>query len=1024
MLQKPKACIGCTLYTESKGFSNPEGRGTNKVLIIGESLGSNEVMDALPFRPYAEAGSVLQTVFRILGYERTNFALWNMIGCQPPFNNLENTRYEYEAIEHCREAHFNRIVERFKPKCILALGNVPLKHLWQRPDEITAYIDSLPEDDKDEKKLKKNYLKNFLIGSMRGYILPSIYGIPLIASFHPSHINMDKGRTLLGVLMQDLTQALNIARNGVPEFKPKYIQNPTGTMMAMFYEECKKNPHLPISHDIETPFSIIEQDESIIEFENQEVRDIDSIQFSVRENEGIFINWNDSNIEFIRRILSLPNAKIGWNNWKFDEINITYHLGLDSIQGENHDVMWMWKWMNQDFVKTGRALQFATNFAAPEFPVWKHLAQIRKEEYGCLDVDATLRIFNHLKEVFQSMRLERFQNQDVMAKSLWEGYIDDIVNLRPILKDMTRRGFPVDPNKRAEFRESLVTEQARVLQELQDEYPNEIRRLDPTQGYKTIPKEVIDAEELFKAAKDIDNDGPFYVLDSDDTYNLRLARYIEKKTRKPGKTGLVVKEFDIEGFKVKRYCRMDEFKPKSKDQVIAYLNYKGYKIPKVRKKGVEKDTTDKTHLQPLWEETGDDFLYKCIYLRELGNMMSTFVDGQPLRSDNRVEAEFLSIPSTGQLSTSPNIQNYAARGTKFSSKEYGQLANQLRSTVTPKAGHTLISADWSAFHINTLSFEANDPIYMRIGRLDPHSFLTAHMIKTELPVSLPKLKKKKPEDMEHDVWVKKIETDEEAISRLALLPTWLELNDEELKYQLSWIKKNYKFIRDAQAKRALLGIGFGMKVRRFYRENRYVFKSLAEPERIHKLIKKLFPKTFVEYHEYIKNLADKQTYLLSRYGYIRRFYDVYDWRLLKAPRTPKGDELIIKNSKNQYWSRRDGASANEAVAYLPANDAFGKKKEAMRDFWNHPNGNLCKVYGLINDIHDDLMWECPDELVKEAIPTIVNVMESPARWLKSELCPNGLVTRVEVKTGKNWAPFNDDLKKGPINLEGMKGYEL
>lgn len=1020
MLNKPLACVGCTLYTESKGFSVPEGRCSNKVLIVGESLGSNEVMDNLPFRPYAEAGSVLQTVFRILGYERTNFGMWNMIGCQPPYNALENTRYEYEAIEHCREAHFNRIVERFKPKVILALGNVPLKHLWKKPDYLIEYIDSLPEDDKDEKKLKKNYLKNFLISSMRGYILPSIYGIPLIASFHPSHINQDKGRTLLGVLMQDLTQALNVARNGVPKFAPDYIHNPTKEQLEEFYLECKKNPHLPISHDIETPYTTIEQDESIIEFENQEVRDIDSIQFSITENRGFFVTWNDNNLDIIRAMLALPNPKIGWNNWKFDEININYHLGLDAIKGENHDVMWMWKWMNQDFVKTGRALQFATNFAAPEFPVWKHLAQIEKEKYGCLDVDATLRIFNYLKEVFTKMKLEKHQGQPVIAKSLWEGYMDDIVNLRPILKDMSRRGFPINPVEREKFKNLLTEEQTRTLQELQDEYPTEIRRLDPLEGYKTIPNEVIQAEELFKAAKNINNEGLFYILDNDETYNLRLARYIEKKTRKAGKTGLLVREFDIEGFKVKRYCRMDEFKPGSSQQVLKYLEYKGYKIPKKRVRGKgEVDTTDKSHLQPLWEETGDDLLYKCIYMRELDNLRNTFIDGQPLRSDNRVEAEFQYKPATGQLSTSPNIQNYAARGTKFSSKNYGQLANQLRRTVVAKSNHTLISADWSAFHINTMSFEANDPIYMRIGRIDPHSFLTAHMIKSELPSSLAKLKKKQPEDMEHAVWIKKIEIDEEAIIRLDSLDKWLDLTDEFLTKELGWIKKNYKFIRDAQAKRALLGIGFGMKVRRFYRENRYVFKSLAEPERIHKLIKKLFPKTFVEFHEYIKNLADKQTYLLTRYGSIRRFYDVYDYRLLKGPKSPKEGEIIFKNNKNQWWSRRDGASANEAVAYLPSNDAFGFAKEAMRNFWEYEkNGiirNLVQEFGLINNIHDDLLWETPDEKVEEACKIIKEVMESPAQYLKSELCPDGLRTKVELKIGRNWAPYSND------NLLGMRG---
>ena len=368
-----------------------------------------------------------------------------------------------------------------------------------------------------------------------------------------------------------------------------------------------------------------------------------------------------------------------------------------------------------------------------------------------------------------------------------------------------------------------------------------------------------------------------------------------------------------------------------------------------------------------------------------------------------MEAEFLFKPATGQLSTSPNIQNAPARGTKYSSKGYEELAKQFRRMVQPKNGHTLVSADWSAFHINTLAFEAEDPVYMRVGRIDPHSFLTAYMLKSDLPTSIKKLKLSCPSGVSKEAWTSQITRDEEALVRLNNLENWLDLTDEKLGEQLGWIKKNYEFIRNAQAKRALLGMGFGMKVNRFYKENRYVFTSKAEPERILKLIKKLFPKTFVDYHEYIKNLADKQTYLLTRYGYIRRFFDIYDWRLLKSPKAPREGELIVKNAKGQFWCRRDGQSANEAIAYNPSNDAFGKKKEAMRDFWNHPNGNLCKAYRLINEIHDDLMWEIEDSLLNEALPIIKEVMERPARYLKNNLCPDGLVTGVEIKIGKTWA---------------------
>lgn len=1022
MMQKPASCKGCPLFNIGTGFSITEGRCSNGVLIIGESLGANEVNDAMPFRPHAEAGSALQAAFRFLGLDRTNFGLWNMIGCQPPFNNLENAEYEYEAIDHCK-VHFDRVVAKFKPKVILALGNVPLKHLWKRDPKIDEYISLMPEDTKEEKKAKRKYLSGLKIGQLRGYTFDSVYGIPLIASFHPSFITQQKGRTQLGTLMNDITKAINIARNGVPKFDVNYIEDPSIEDCIKFYEECKADPNLVISHDIETPITTIEVDESEIEYENIEVREIDSVQFSYNIRTGIYIpHTSDDYNNIIGDILALPNSKIGWNNWKFDEINLEYHYGKGSVKGENHDIMWMWKWLNQDFIKTGRALQFATPFFAPDFPAWKFYAQIYPKRYGVQDVDATLRIYEGLKKFLSSKKLA-----NVTAKTLYEGYMDDIVYLRPILKDMTKRGFPIDVEAREIFTEQIILEQQKVLAELQDMYPMKLRRLDPLEGYKTIPKEVIHAEELFKRASDFRGSGLYYVLDdnsNNDLYNLRLAQYIERHSKfvnKKGEvddtmSGLVLKEFNIEGFKTKRWCRMEEFKPGSSQQVLNYLNFKGYKIPKKRTKKGQTDTTSKDHLMPLWEETGDPLLYKTIYLRELDHLLGYVGKGKgkgegwKIGSDNRVHAEFLYIPVTGQLSSSPNIQNAPARGTRYSSEGYENLAKLFRKTVAAGVGKTLVSADWSAFHINTLAFEAEDETYMRVGRLDPHSYLTAYMLQNSLPAKIAKLKLKKPSGADSTLlasWLEECEIGDEAIERIKTIDTWMARTDDGLKTELSWFKKHFKFERDAQAKRALLGMGFGMQVNRFYRENRHAFTSKTEPERILKLIKKLFPKTFVDYHEYIKNLADKQTYLLTRYGYIRRFYDVYDWRIIPKLRPVKDGELLIKNSKGQLWLRKDGASSNEAIAYLPANDAFGKKKEAMRDLWNHPNGNLVQAFGLINEIHDDLMFEIDDGLLYEALPIIKNVMESPARYLKNSLAPNGLITRVEIKIGKNWAEMQE-----------------
>ena len=114
---KPDSCIPCPLYNISDGFSEPEGQGTNGVVIIGEALGYNEFLDGLPFRPYAQAGSKLEEVFKLVAKEtsrpcsRSQFKLYNIVNCHPPGDKLAGASYENEAIRCC-SSNVDRVICR------------------------------------------------------------------------------------------------------------------------------------------------------------------------------------------------------------------------------------------------------------------------------------------------------------------------------------------------------------------------------------------------------------------------------------------------------------------------------------------------------------------------------------------------------------------------------------------------------------------------------------------------------------------------------------------------------------------------------------------------------------------------------------------------------------------------------------------------------------------------------------------------------------------------------------------------
>lgn len=1056
MLQKPKTCSGCSLERTSRSFSIPEGNCKTGVMIVGEALGDKEAFDSLPFRPSAEAGSVLQSALRLLygfdpKFDRLQFGLWNLVACQPPYNKLENAEYEESAINHCK-VHFNNVFARFKPKVILALGNLPLKYLWKRDSRIDNFIQEMngkiaeakEAGDKDEAKKLKKTLTRFRsktkISSMRGYTLPSIYGIPMVASLHPSGINRE-GRVHIGTLMRDIYHAVNIAKGIKYDFKTNYIEKPTLEQAEQFFKYVQANPHLPLSIDTETPETSLEVDESDEDFINKDVREMKSIQFALKIGEGIFFPFEGQYIDIAGKILGLENPKIGWNIHGFDEAVIEYYFGIGSIKGKKIDLMDAWHHLNSDFNKVGRALQFATPFYAPEFPAWKHLAQIEKENYGILDVDAPQRILQGITKDFE----RRLEPTDLIrnlfgntwfgkeTKTLQQGFDDDIISLRPILRDIEIGGLPIDEVERNKFRKRVEILREGVLNELQDLYPNHLKKSEPELGYKNIPSEVKTLTEQFTAKLNFQNNGDYFLIEEASVSDRMLQQYIELHSRAEEKemTGLRIKEFNIGGGLIeKRYCRVTKFKPSSSQQVIKYLKFKKYKVPKKRgAMGVETETTEKDQIHKLWEETNDPLLERIVLFRELNKMQNTYAgggkkEGWKVGIDGRVHTTFTFLTATGQLSSrNPNIQNAPARGTRFSSQGYKQLAKDFRKIVAAGPGKVIISADWSSFHALTLGFEAEDETYIRLVRHDVHSYVAAWILNQELPNKLPFLKRKKPDNQSKEDWISDIAKAEEAITRLRSISSWLTLPDSGLKEQLTWIKSNYKFTRDSQAKPAILGMGFGMGVRKFFKLNRYSFRNESEPRAILELIRKLFPKVFVDYHKNIKQLASEQTYLLSRYGHIRRFYDVYDWRILRDYRAPKFDEVIVKGKDGRYWCRKDGVNARDSIAYLPANDAFGKKKEAIRDLWAYEKDgivrNIVKDYRMINEIHDSLDFETDEDKVEDAAFILKEVMESPSRHLKNSVSPNGLVCKIELKVGKNWAPFDKF-----SNSNGMQDFKL
>lgn len=932
---RPAECGPCPLNEVATGFQpRPEGSCANGVAIWLEALGEREAQDSLPARPDAPAGAILERTLRACGFDRQQFSIHNTVRCHPPKNWLEHAPWEFEAINCCDRNFTQREIQQYQPKVILALGNVPLRHF-------TGFTG-----------------KKKTITSVRGYILDNIrtLGIPVIGSHHPASLARDKSN-LMGVLRADMLRAVVLAKAGGKFTRPEhnFITFPPIEVAWRWLEDARQHPDLLIIYDIETIESIAGIDESELRatsdgmVERVQLREeyaetaehllpedesayvasvtttrtmITQIQFSIREGEAIVLPFTGDYIEVARQIMALSNARGGTNNWTFDDPLLAEAQIRHPNSVVNHDFQWAWHVLQPDLP---RGLQSYISFYLPEALPWKHISDADPGLYGGCDV-------SYLRTAGPVML------RQLQERGLANGYERHVRQLWPMLVRASERGVPINNQKRLELKAEVHAQRALLDIEIQDMVPDEIKNIEPKNGY----------------------------------VNPKIAEKYKQKPLEPGEKW-VEREFGG----VLRWARLQPFLPGSSQQILRWIKYmraqdiqervEGYrsqtryamlseqaltdmaernslwKIPTEFKTG--RETSEKKALDRLAKATKHILPPKIIEHREFGKMLSTYVEGWMPAEDGAVHTTWSYAPATPQLSSrAPNVQNGPiAKSTIGASQHRSRIADKFQEMQEARPGHKIVCADFKSFHVLTLGYEARSASYMRLARLDMHSFVTAYLLK------------------------------------IPGREQWLSLPDAELASVLSGIKKAHKPIRDGKAKPSILAIGFCAGANRIYDMNMESFSGVAEVKQVRRVIEGLFPDVF-SYQKRIALQAHTKGFLTTEFGTMRYFWDVFHWD------SKKGCNV-------------QGKDYEAAVAYRPASIAFGMKKDAMLRL--EEKGAMDR-FGFNLDKHDALWFECPNNLVDECVWTIQNEMQQPCPLLKDPvLAPDGLWCEVEVKVGPN-----------------------
>ena len=299
-------------------------------------------------------------------------------------------------------------------------------------------------------------------------------------------------------------------------------------------------------------------------------------------------------------------------------------------------------------------------------------------------------------------------------------------------------------------------------------------------------------------------------------------------------------------------------------------------------------------------------------------------------------------------SRSPNLQNGPKRGRSASQNARVEAFNRMQKA---EPGHVLINLDYQAFHAQTTACEAGLPDYLRLARIDIHSFVACHLLKLEDRHNL------------------------------------INWSDSDMKEFFGNLKKDkvnlyggYSFgDYRSRAKACALGVGFGMGPRKLYMQYKEDFANAKEAEGIWNLIMQdLFP-GLLKWQNAVKKEAAETGRLISRFGAIRQFHDVEHW-----------------DRKSQKMVGGDQAEA--AIAFKPAANAFGMIRWAMLRLREQ---GLDARYNLINTIHDSLTLHPKIEDAQAAIDAYVPIMQAPCPLMiyPGVTPPEGLSVKVDYAMG-------------------------
>lgn len=659
------------------------GKGTSKVMLVGEALGYNEAVQGIPFVPQAPAGAMLNRVLkRHVKVDRDEFHIANAVWCRPPKNALEGMWYKNQAIQHCAP-HLNEAIHRLKPKAIVALGGIAAERLL-----------ALGKGIQD--------IQNYAFWS-------SEYNAWIVPALHPSFIQRGANK-YQPVLGHAIKKALRIADEGYSFEKINTIHEARAgelrEWVAKYKERLASNPTIPLAFDIETRWKGAKDESTLKEDEGDPTFDIMQISFAYGPSEGISVAWDGSTIPAIKEALAIEGTKIVWNR-NYDVPRLLHH-GVQ-FGGPIRDSMIAWHCLQTDLDK---GLGFVTPLipANHRIPYWKGASE---EEggwwYSAMDSVMLWRNDHHTLAMLKK-------------EGIFDGYRKYVEEVRPILDDMQNAGILVDPEAQAQFIVDTEDKLHDLEDEMQAHVPDGIRNLHPKEGFKKLPKELegdVIEHRLVKTKGFRQVTIPNQKWKECEICRMRNPTKAHFKTYK-AKAHLHkntpcsgARAVEVVGDEY-RWAKVLPFKPSS-TQLLKYAKAKNYRVKLNYKTG--SPTMDEEAITGMLKQHPKDPLLPLVL--EHRGVQKEFglygPDGLLIGEDGRVHTHFSDNPSTLRFASyGPNMQNIPRD-------------SEIRGFFVAGLGCLLGARDFSGIEAVLVGYFAVDRDYTRLAKMGVHDYFNAHI---------------------------------------------------------------------------------------------------------------------------------------------------------------------------------------------------------------------------------------------------------------------------------------------------------